>query len=307
MILGSKNRFDARGSVVMPSEEGFVYPRFNVEMQFSNQRPLSLKLPTQIKLFYQQFKNFGDEEGPYVKRFGFQYSNIFRWNRMRSFLDIGFRFELFDESEAFKDQIEQRKFKIHLLQDNRDNPYKPTGGNVLVFKLDSYGGPLGGNRKYTKLDLDIRQYLSPMKNVTLAGRVNAGIILGWKEAYDQYESILFEKFYLGGSNTLRAWRPLHFMETTSQTGIKYPLGKTAKVLTNWELRFPLVWKLGAVLFYDGGYIAKSIETIGKEKIKWNRGVGITFNLPFGPIRIDYANSVDDPSINQFHFGFLYAF
>ncbi|MCH2380600.1 MAG: hypothetical protein MK228_03690, partial [Nitrososphaerales archaeon] len=30
MIFGSKNRFDARGSVVMPSEEGFVYPRFSV-------------------------------------------------------------------------------------------------------------------------------------------------------------------------------------------------------------------------------------------------------------------------------------
>ncbi len=124
MILESKNRFDASGSVVMPSEEGFVYPRFSVDVKFSNQRPLSLKLPTQIKIFYQQFKNFGNEEGPYVRRIGFQYSNIFRWNRQRSFLDMGFRVELFDESEAFKDQIEQRKFKVHLHQDNQDmNPY----------------------------------------------------------------------------------------------------------------------------------------------------------------------------------------
>ena len=307
MILESKNRFDASGSVVMPSEEGFVYPRFSVDVKFSNQRPLSLKLPTQIKIFYQQFKNFGNEEGPYVRRIGFQYSNIFRWNRQRSFLDMGFRVELFDESEAFKDQIEQRKFKVHLHQDNQDNPINPTNGNVIIFQMDAYGGPLGGNRSYTKFDFDLRQYVSPIKNVTIAGRINAGMISGWKSEYDQYEPVLFEKFYLGGSNTLRAWKPLQFMTDTNESGVVYPLGKTAKVLTNWEIRFPLVWKLGAVLFYDGGYISENLASIGQADIQWNRGAGITFNLPFGPIRIDYAESLADPSVNQFHFGFLYAF
>ena len=306
-IFSTKNRFDATGSVVLPSEEGFIFPRFSVDTKFSNQRPFSIKLPTQIKIFYQQFKNYGDEEGPYVRRFGLQYSNIFRWNKQRSFFDIGFRFELFDESAEFQDQIEQRKFKIHLHEDKRDNSMNPRKGNVLVFQLDAYGGPLGGNRSYTKYDLDFRQYIPLLKNITIAGRINTGVITGWSSDYDQYESILFEKFYLGGSNTLRAWKPLQFMTFTNEQGLKYPLGKTAKVLTNWELRFPLFYKFGGVLFYDGGFISEKIENIGKDDIKWNRGLGITFNLPFGPIRVDYAESLNDPSIKQFHFGFLYSF
>ena len=307
MIFGSKNRFDVKGSVVMPSEEGFVYPRFSVDMKISNHRPFELRLPTQVKVFYQQFKNFGDEEGPYVRRFGLEYANIFRWNRQRSFLDIGFRFELFDESDVFRDQIEQRNFSIHLQQDNRDNPVYPSKGNVIIFRMDAFGGWLKGNRTYTKYDLDLRQYVSPIKNVTVAGRINVGLITGWSDDYDHYETVLFEKFYLGGSNTLRAWRPLQFMTYQTEYGSTLPLGKTSKMLTNWEVRFPLFWKLGMVLFYDGGQISDSFQTVQWKDLQWNRGVGITINLPFAPIRVDYGESIENPNLNKIHFGILYSF
>ena len=56
------------------------------------------------------------------------------------------------------------------------------------------------------------KYISPIKNVTVAGRINVGMISGWDEKYDStdIEQILYEKFYLGGSNTLRGLRPLRF-------------------------------------------------------------------------------------------------
>ena len=58
MIFGSKNRFEADGSIVIPTEEGFIFPRLGFDIKISNQRPFSVKLPAQVKLFYQQFKNF---------------------------------------------------------------------------------------------------------------------------------------------------------------------------------------------------------------------------------------------------------
>ena len=321
MIFGTKNRFETDGSVVLPTEEGFIFPRLGIDVKISNQRPLSINFPTQIKLFFQQFKNFGDEYGPYVRRFGVQYSNIFRWNRQRSYLDLGVTFERFDESAAFSEDIEQRKFKIHLNQDNRDNPINPKSGNVIIARLDSYGGPLGGNRSYVKYSIDFRNYVTIFNYITLAARLNSGAIAGWSDAYDQYETILFEKFYLGGSNTLRAIRPLRFL--TNQTdnydndgdgaideedeSNSIPSGKTAMLLTNLELRFPLPWRLGGVFFADGGNIYNSSAQINYNDLFWNYGFAITLNLPVGPIRIDYAQDSKDSSVNQIQLGFLYAF
>ena len=321
MIFGSKNRLETDGSVVVPTEEGFIFPRLGFDIKISNQRPFSIKLPIQIKLFFQQFKNFGDEYGPYVRRFGLQYSNIFRWNRQRSFVDLGLTFERFDESAAFSEDIEQRKFKFHINQDNRDNPIDPKKGNMVIFRLDAYGGPLGGNRSYIKYSLDLRNYITILKHITIASRLNGGMISGWSKSYDQYETILFEKFYLGGSNTLRAIRPLRLLNYSNDNydndgdGIideedednNIPLGREMMILTNIELRFPLLWEFGGVLFLDGGNIYEDSRNININNLVWNYGLAITLNLPVGPLRIDFARDSIDPKIYQIQLGFLYAF
>ena len=321
MILGTKNRFETDGSIVLPTEDGFIFPRFGFDVKISNQRPFSLKFPTQIKLFFQQFKNFGDEYGPYVRRFGFQYSNIFRWNRQRSFIDFGLTFERFDEFAALSQDIEQRKFKFHLNQDNRDNPLDPKNGNMVIFRLDAYGGPLGGNRSYTKYSLDLRNYITFFKNITLASRINGGFISGWSNDYDQYETILFEKFYLGGSITLRAIKPLRLLNYNNDKfdndgdGLideededsNIPTGTEIMALTNVEVRFPIMWKLGGVLFFDGGNVYLDSKNIRFDSLVWNYGLALTLNLPVGPIRIDYARDSLNPKIYQIQLGFLYAF
>ena len=78
--------------------------------------------------------------------------------------------------------------------------------------------------------------------------------------YDQYESILFEKFYLGGSNTLRAIKPLRLL-TNKTDGLDndndglvdfedddesndIPSGNIAMLLSNFEIRFPYPRGLG---------------------------------------------------------------
>ena len=86
-----------------------------------------------------------------------------------------------------------------------------------------------------------------------------------------------------------------------------PFGNTAKLLTNWEIRLPFSEKIGLVFFYDGGLISQDLRIISLDNIFWNRGIGLTYNSPFGPLRIDYGESINDKSLNQLHFGLGYSF
>ncbi len=316
MFFGTTNRFSARGAAVMPTEEGFQYPRFSLEAKLSNQRPfpewlVPFRVPTQVKVYYQQFKNFGDESGPYIRRLGLEYSNIFRFYK-RSSVKFGIQWERFNKSGKSNDQIlqsneiEQRKLSLDIHLDYRDDPFYPRRGTMLLLSVNSSGGILGGTRTFTKFETDLREYVTLFDWITLAGRINGGLISGWNDSYENYEKILYEKFYLGGSNTLRAWRPLRRMENIIE-GKTYPVGNTVKVLTNIEGRFPLFWKVGAVLFMDGGTITSKPKYVTFSGLTWNYGFGLTLGTPFGPIRIDYAQAADNAKIRQVHFGFLYAF
>ena len=177
------------------------------------------------------------------------------------------------------------------------------------------------NRSYIKYRVDLRNYITMFKHITFASRINGGLISGWSNDYDQYEAILFEKFYLGGSNTLRAIRPLRLLNYNNDSydndgdGLideededkNTPSGKEIMVLTNLELRFPILWEIGGVLFFDGGNIYGESKNINIESLVWNYGVALTLNLPVGPLRIDFARDSIDPKIYQIQLGFLYAF
>ncbi len=317
MVLGSKTRFTSRAAAVLPTEEGYRFPRLSLEMTLFNTRPfpewvIPFRIPTELNIFYQQFKNYGNEDGPYIRRFGLELKNNFQIIN-RSFVEFGLQWQRFNDVDIFSDttlskseNIEQRKMTLDVHFDNRDNPFYPRSGNFFILNIESSGGILGGTRSFTKIEADYRQYGSILNLITIAWRINLGQIDGWDDSYETVETVLFEKFYLGGSNTLRAWKPLRFYQKFIN-GLPSPIGKTNKILTNWELRFPLFWRIGGTLFMDGGLIADSYSHFTMTNLQWDLGAGLSIHTPFGPIRVDYAQATENPDIWQVHLGFLYAF
>jgi outer membrane protein insertion porin family len=301
-IFNSAANFEIKSSLALPLETGFEFPRATVDILLSNQWILGLRVPTELSGFFQSFRNYEQTDGIY--RYGFQLANILRLDE-RSFIRTILRWELFDDKERVdKNDIENRSFRIVGRLDKTNNPIYPSTGYIINAEVISVGGLLRGNRTYQKIDTGIQGYFPISKGWTFASRIKYGMIFNWNEEYDDYETLLYDKFYLGGSSSLRAWEALKFL---TEAVNNLPKGELTRLLVNLEIRFPLVWLFGGELFLDGGQLTNQVKNISLDSMKWGMGFGITFASPLGPIRLDYAYQVDNPESGQLNLGLLYIF
>ena len=314
-VLNSISSFEIKSSLAIPFETGYRYPRFNFDMVLSNQWILGLRFPYELKGFFQSFRNYNQEDGIY--RYGFQLANILRLDERSYFRSI-LRWELFDDNKRDdKNDIENRSFRVIGRFDRSNNPLYPSKGYVLNTEIISVGGILGGNRTYQKIDTGIQNYFSIIKRWVLASRVKYGMIFNWKSEYDIYETLLYDKFYLGGSSSLRAWDPLKFLTEidpgTDLVGVAddriIPKGMLTRILINFEVRFPIYKLIGGEVFIDGGQLTDKSNSISFNNIRWGKGFGVTIKTPFGPVRLDYSNPFNNSSFGdgKLNLGLLYIF
>jgi len=301
-VFNSAANLEIKSLLALPLETEWQWPRATVDVLLSNQWILGLRIPTELSGFFQSFRNYEQNEGIY--RYGFQLANILRLDD-RSYLRTILRWELFDDKKRDdKNDIENRSIRIIGRLDKANNPLYPSRGYVLFTEFISVGGLLGGNRTYQKIDTGIQGYLPIRKDWTMASRIKYGMIFDWDEDYDEYETtLLYDKFYLGGSSSLRAWEALKFLTDNDED---IPRGELIRLLLNWEIRFPIVWLLGGEIFLEGGQLTDKINNVALKSIQWGRGFGVTLASPLGPIRLDYAFR-DKPGSGRLNLGFLYIF
>ncbi|MCH2405463.1 MAG: BamA/TamA family outer membrane protein, partial [Nitrosopumilus sp.] len=202
-LARSTTNFSARVIVQGLLSEDYlylIYPKFGMDMDFSNQWFLERRIPTRIRLFYETFTNLGQEGSlSPVMRYGLQLTSHKKLDKF-SFIETGLNWEQFIGFEKDQQEIEQRTFKMRGLLDRSDNPLFPHNGYRLTGEVSQTGGILGGTRDYVKIDLGINKYIQIHKKIVLAGRLKYGMIFGWEESYNDVQ---YEKFYLGGSSSLR--------------------------------------------------------------------------------------------------------
>ncbi|MFQ6614064.1 MAG: outer membrane protein assembly factor, partial [Fidelibacterota bacterium] len=276
-----------------------VRPKIRLEAGLNNQWLFFVRIPVQLKAYYESFKNYSQSGEPLILRYGIKLSTIKKFTE-RSYIDYGLRWEKFIEPIETKSDVEQRTMHFKSRWDRTDDALYPTRGFSALTDFNWTGGFLGGNQDFLKVDFGVNGYLSLTETWVLAGRLKAGRIFGWKDAYTD---IRFDKFYLGGATSLRGWDLLKLQVDDSGN----PQGDLFRILTNWELRFPLVWLLGGELFLDGGYLAKSSSGIAFDQFKWNWGAGVTLNTPLGPLRIDVAIPDDRYQAYKVQLGVQYIF
>jgi outer membrane protein insertion porin family len=189
---------------------------------------------------------------------------------------------------------------VNLSRDTRDNVYDPTRGSTASIGLDFAG--VGFGEKFVR-SVAAATYFQPLPWLehVLSFRFTAGYSFGW----DKDSVPLFERFYLGGSNSLRQFKSLQ-VSPRDNTGTR--IGGNSELLGTIEYQIPLFFGIKAALFYDVGQVwgpdIQGGAKIDLSDLRHGVGAGFRWNSPFGPIRVDYGIKLDQrkgESFGEFNF------
>ena len=185
-------------------------------------------------------------------------------------------------TEFFKPKNSKNRRSVYAtyITHNIKNFIQPSNGYYLSINPRLSGLFLGGIYNYFKNDFEFRMFKNISNKIIFAVRAKAGLI--YELGNSPTEIPEFDKFFLGGSSSLRGWEsPEDYNNDVRNDDI----GGLSRGLLNFEIRMPVYKMLGLEFFYDGGFIDyKNIYN----NYNWNIGWGITMLSGLGPARIDFA-------------------
>ncbi len=116
-----------------------------------------------------------------------------------------------------------------------------------------------------------------------------------------------ERFFTGGSTTVRSFseRDLGPHDLNGN-----PIGGEYYSVFNVEYTFPLYGELLGAVFVDAGNLLPDARSPGVNDLRYGVGAGLRYNLPIGPIRLDYGvnpSPRNGEAFGAFHFSFGFAF
>lgn len=179
-----------------------------------------------------------------------------------------------------------------LSYDRRDNRIITKKGFYNTVSAEWSTDYLGATNNYVKLQNDNRVFIKFPKEFVLKGR---GMI-GYVNSLDDKPVALFDRFFLGGVNTLRGFDlnsvgPQIRVPLSAAGGDEpFTFGGNKMVLFNAELEVPIYAPMGfvAVAFFDMGNAFGEGENIDLKDLRSNYGFGLRWQSPFGPLRFEWG-------------------
>lgn len=182
------------------------------------------------------------------------------------------------------------------VRDSRDNVFEPTRGSRNSLSLETAG--LGGDNRFFKVIGESAWFFPlPFFGWVIGVRGEAGVA----EGFGGEDVPLFERFFLGGPNTLRG-QATRSVSPRDATGAR--IGGDKELLFNTELLIPLIARFRGALFFDAGNAYGFGKDFDPTDLRTSAGVGFRWFSPFGPVRVDYGINLDrqpGEKSAQFHF------
>jgi len=193
------------------------------------------------------------------------------------------------ESQLLDKMIPFFLFEPAIVFDYLDHKLNPTFGTLLVMSLKGMLPlqPKHFDSYFVKLLFE-QSFFVPLHPLVLAFRFRFGHIF-----HQKFCAIMpIERFYLGGSHSLRGYQadmapPLGLCVDDSGKKDFVPRGGKTMVNANFEIRFPLINRLGGVIFQDIGLLSSdNFADFNPKNILASTGFGLRLYTPLGPLRFD---------------------
>lgn len=216
---------------------------------------------------------------------------------------------------TFNDQVLEDRTNNYYLNVNADfsgnliyaiqslsNDRKPTSEDPFTV----FGAPYS---QYGRLFIDFRHYNKTTETTQLASR----LILGGGYPYGNSFTLPYIKqFFIGGSNSIRAYRPRSLGPGTykpPETSVFLDQAGDLKLEANTEFRFPIISILKGALFMDAGniWLVKENPYVPGGKFEWSdfykelavgTGLGIRFDVSFFVLRFDLGIPLRKPYLPE---------
>jgi len=171
-----------------------------------------------------------------------------------------------------------------LARDSTDDVMFPSTGSKNSASVEYTGGPFMGDVSYTRYGVSSAWFFPLPLDTVIGVRGRAGLISG----NEGKEVPIYERYYLGGINSLRGLRSVG--PTDPATG--EVIGGLTMLNFNADYVFPLIKNAGmkGILFFDTGNSWESGYHIGD--MRRTAGVGIRWYSPIGPLRLEWGYVLD---------------
>ncbi|TVR52878.1 MAG: outer membrane protein assembly factor BamA [Puniceicoccaceae bacterium] len=268
----------------------------------------------QLAFGFQVYRASSDFVSPFYDELRYGFEVYFR-RRLIELIDgrISYRYEVVDifnispQASPFIQALAGKrsvsKVGLILLRDTRDSLITTTRGSRYEFITEVAGGPLGGDVDYYRLEGRAAKYFPlfefQRQVVEVIGRL--GVV---KEFGDSETVPFFDRYFLGGPNTLRGFE---FRSVGPKGDFGETIGGKSYGFFSVEYSLDVVEPLRFALFYDAGFVNSGAYDFNPGSFNDNIGFGIRFFVMGSPLRLDLGIPLTGDEFNkrgnQFNFSF----
>ncbi|MDO8494025.1 MAG: outer membrane protein assembly factor BamA [Deltaproteobacteria bacterium] len=184
---------------------------------------------------------------------------------------------------------------LTLQRDQRDNRIYAKDGMFSSVKVETSGAKLGGDNDFFRVS-GSNQFFQPVigkLNFKTYGRI------GYIKSLNNQVVPLFERYYLGGPNSLRGYFPQAIgpKETVTDTNgnlVDFVYGGDKMAVFNVELEHPIYDPAGLnfVTFFDAGNSFGEDSNLDFNNMRLDWGFGLRWISPMGPMRFEWGFPID---------------